>query len=255
MSDQPQEDSQLSPSLVTRVDKRTAFEMKFMVNESQARAIEAWAGQHMQIDLHGDPDLRGSYQISSLYTDTISLDVFHRVPKYRRRKYRLRRYGNEPIVYLEQKFRKGNRVMKRRTDVPDSDLSLLANAFSVSDWAGNWFHQHLIRKALIPTCQLTYRRTAYHGSCSEGPLRLTLDRHIFGQLTSHWGVGLSSQVLSLLPDESVILELKFQDALPSIFKKLLAEMQFTPSGFSKYRNCIKAWQENQSFGKLGGEHA
>ena len=40
-----------------------------------------------------------------MYCDTQALDVFHRTPGYRRRKYRVRRYDEAWDVHLERKVR------------------------------------------------------------------------------------------------------------------------------------------------------
>jgi len=246
--------SLLSPSLTAHAEGATAFEVKFLIDESQALKVEAWAARHLEPDPHSHPEQGGSYQVTSLYTDTAALDVYHRTPKYRRSKYRLRRYGNEPTLHLERKVRRGERVAKRRTSVPENDLLLLTQALALSDWPGHWFHHSLLRKALFPTCQLIYQRTAFIGSGSEGPLRLTLDRQIRGQLTSDWNVETAEQAIPLLPGE-VVLELKFQEAMPLAFKQLVAELQLSATGVSKYRRCLDAWQVMASLKEPGVKYA
>ncbi|WP_437221837.1 polyphosphate polymerase domain-containing protein [Planctomicrobium sp. SH661] len=231
--------SSLSPSLTARAQGATAFEVKFLIDEAVALKVEAWAARQMEPDPHGHPAQSGSYQVTSLYTDTVGLDVYHRTPKYRRRKYRLRRYGNEPTIHLERKVRRGERVAKRRTSVPESDLHFLAQTLAITDWQGHWFHHSLLRKSLVPTGLLIYQRTAFVGSCPEGPLRLTLDRQIRGLLTSSWNLETGEQALPLLPGE-VVLELKFREAMPLAFKQLVAELQLNTTGLSKYRRCLDA---------------
>ena len=54
-----------------------------------------WARQHLAFDPHADASLGNAYRIHTLYLDTAELDVFHRTASYGRRKFRLRRYGNE----------------------------------------------------------------------------------------------------------------------------------------------------------------
>jgi len=244
----------LSPSLTARSDGSTAYEVKFLIDHSLTPAVESWAVQHLHRDPHGDPDRGGSYQITSLYTDTPSFDVYHRTPRFRRRKYRLRRYGAEEIVHLERKVRRGERVTKRRTSVAESELSLLGEALTLPDWEGYWFHKSLLEKSLVPTCLITYQRTAFLSQGTAGPLRLTLDHHVQGQLATEWSLYGTGPGLPLLPDQ-VVLELKFRDAMPPLFKQLVADLQLVPTGVSKYRRCLDAWNVTDLAADSGVKYA
>jgi hypothetical protein len=230
-----------SPSLASPQDGvGPAFELKFLVDEARAQEVEAWARGRLALDPHGDPALGGAYGTTSLYFDTPELDVYHRTPGYRRRKFRVRRYGAAAWAFLERKSKWGDRVEKRRTAVPDEELALLARPLSVTTWPGHWFHQGLLTRRLGPACRIAYQRTAYVGACADGPLRLTLDRRVRGALGRDWCVGPPEGTLPLLRGQ-VILELKFRAALPGPFKELVQAKKLCPSGVSKYRLCREAW--------------
>src|SRR5438093_5222453 len=92
-----------SPSLLPPSPEGPAYEMKFLLDTDQVGRVEAWAARHMLPDPHADPALGNAYRTLSLYLDTPALDVYHRVKPYRRRKFRIRRYSEEAIVYLERK--------------------------------------------------------------------------------------------------------------------------------------------------------
>src|ERR1043166_306117 len=92
----------LSPSL-WQDREEPAFELKFPLDAAKAREIAAWAAAHLNIDPHCRPELDYAYHIHGLYFDTPGLDVFHRSPGYKRKKYRLRRYGTAQLIFLEQK--------------------------------------------------------------------------------------------------------------------------------------------------------
>lgn len=237
VKEQPAETHLVSPSLTSRRGGPTAFEVKFVIDEPTAQEIERWSRQHLEVDPFCLKQPDGTYCITSLYTDTPAFDVYHRAPLYRRRKFRLRRYGSEGTIHLERKARRGERVSKHRTSVHQSELVFLGEPEARSDWQGAWFHERLLRKSLQPACVLVYKRAAYLASSSEGPLRLTIDRQIQGQLSSRWHVGLTAEPQSILPGQA-ILELKFREAMPSLYKQLVADLQLTASGFSKYRRCL-----------------
>jgi hypothetical protein len=229
-----------SPSLAAADGAGPAYELKFLLDEARAQAVDEWARRRLVPDPHGDPELGGAYRTTSLCCDTPGLDVYHRTPSYRRRKFRVRRYGSMPWAFLERKSKWGDRVAKLRTVVPEGELALLAHPMSVLTWPGHWFHRRLLRGGLLPACRIAYQRTAYAGTGAEGPLRLTLDRHVRGVLASDWGLAPVEGGLPLLTGQ-VILELKFRFALPAPFKELVQDMRLSPSLVSKYRLCREAW--------------
>lgn len=231
-----------SPSLSVKGDGAgPAFELKFLLDEAAARAVDAWARQRFALDPHGDPELDGAYRTTSLYFDTPQLDVYHRMPSYKRRKFRVRRYGTAPWTFLERKSKWGDRVEKRRTTLPDDELPLLAHPMSLVTWSGHWFHRRLQMRRLSPACQIHYQRTAFVGVCPESPLRLTLDRKIFGAPATSWQIAATGEGRPLLSGQ-VILELKFRNALPTPFKGLVGDLRLTPQVVSKYRQCVEAWE-------------
>jgi hypothetical protein len=234
-------DEILSPSLVEPGEgEGPAFELKFLVNEAQAREAEAWASSRLVPDPHGDPSLGGAYRTTTLYLDTPALDVFHRTPSFKRSKHRLRRYSTEPRIYLERKTKDGDRVRKQRNAIPDEELSLLAAPLSVTTWPGHWFHRRLLDRGLRPAALVVYHRTAFIGSGADGPFRLTLDHRLRGSRMGEWAVPAEDGGLPLLTGQ-VILELKFRIALPVLFKELVQSMRLSPSLVSKYRSCVSAW--------------
>jgi hypothetical protein len=229
-----------SPSLAEPAgDRGPAYELKFLLDEARAREAEAWAAARLGPDPHGDPALGGAYRTTTLYLDTPALDVFHRMPSFRRSKHRLRRYGAEPRVFLERKAKDGDRVRKWRTAVPEGELALLAGPLAESAWPGQWFHRRLHERGLRPAALIVYERTAYVGAGAEGPMRLTVDRRLHGTTAGAWAVPAGAGGVPLLTDRA-ILELKFRLALPAPFKELVQTLRLNPGPLSKYRSCMTA---------------
>jgi hypothetical protein len=229
-----------SPSLSAAGERVSpAFELKFFLDEARAGIVESWARSRLALDPHGDPALDGAYLTTSLCCDTLALDVYHRAPSYRRRKFRVRRYGTSSLVYLERKSKWGDRVAKERVPVPEEDLAYLAHRMSLVTWPGHWFHRGLLMRHLQPAGLVAYHRTAYVGQCPEGPLRLTLDRCLRGVLCGEWRPDPFEG--GRLLTRQVILELKFRTALPAPFKELVERQQLSPTPVSKYRLCRDAW--------------
>jgi VTC domain len=243
-------DAHLSPSLLWPTDNVASYELKFRVAPAQAQDVEAWARQHMALDPHADEALGNAYAIRSIYFDTAELDVFHQRPRYKRRKFRLRRYGTERGVFLERKAKSGDRVAKRRTLICDEELSRLRETTTEEAWPGVWFHRRVLARRLAPRCVISYERVAHVGMSMEGPIRLTLDRNVHCALTEGYDFHATTSSIPLLT-HLVILELKFRRAMPALFKGLIQEMGLHPTGVSKYRAGIEAWGLAQSAKEVG----
>jgi hypothetical protein len=230
----------LSPSLRPWIPgDAPAFEMKFLLDDARARDVESRIAARLSPDPHSDPKLRNAYHISTIYCDTPEFDVFHRVGSYRRRKYRLRRYGNEPLVFLERKTKRGERVRKRRAKIDGCDLSSLSAFSTDPDWPGHWFHKQLVQRRLEPVCNVQYLRTAYVGIGDEGPLRLTFDRDVRTRLVKDWLLPPTVDGIPVLTGH-VVCEFKFRGNLPALFKGIIQELALEPTGISKFRHCFRA---------------
>lgn len=234
LSDEPH----LSPSL-TRAHL-PAFEVKFLVPEEQAAEIERWARGRLDPDPHGDPSRGGTYAITTVYCDTADFNVLRKSDRYRRRKFRLRRYGDSELIYLERKTRLGSEVRKRRSSVLEPELALLASPVCLPDWAGNWFHRRVWFKQLGPTCSLSYLRTAFGRQTDDGQVRLTIDRHLRSQRTRHWKVPASGKGQAILVGQAV-LEFKYRETMPTMLKQALEQFNLHPTSHSKYRSAMAAW--------------
>jgi VTC domain len=227
-----------------------AYELKFLLTEQQSHEVHQRLSARMVPDTHADPSRGYAYETSSLYCDTPQFDVFHRVGSFKRRKHRLRRYGDAAAIFLERKSKWGDRVKKRRCLVPDADLSLLEAPLSSTTWPGHWFHQHVHRRGLLPVCTITYERVALVGLSAQGPLRLTFDRRIRGVPTNVWNVLTVADGIPLLSGR-VICEFKYQVFLPAMFKEVIQDMRLTPSPVSKYRTLLRALGHVEAGGVSG----
>ncbi|MBL8821358.1 MAG: polyphosphate polymerase domain-containing protein [Planctomycetia bacterium] len=228
-----------SPSLRRlQGDTQPACELKLLLSEEQALAVEDRCRLELLLDPHCTNQSSPGYHIKSLYCDTPEWDVFHRRNRFRLFKFRVRQYGSSTQVYLERKSKKGIEVRKKRWCIPLQQLGLL-NGDAEQDWEGSWFHNQLIRNRLGPVCLIEYERVAYYGSSGSEPVRLTFDRHIRGGLHHPWSM--TSQTFSMpILRNQVVCEFKFRGLLPPLFKSIIHELQLTTSGVSKYRHCIDA---------------
>lgn len=224
-----------SPGLRTGI----AFELKFELALEEVLRMKAWARRNLRPDPHGED---GCYRVTSVYCDTPDFDVFHRAAGYRGSKLRLRRYGEAPLVFLERKLRKGDKVRKRRVQVASEELPRLASCMSgaipPAGWVAGWFLDRALKKRFAPVCRVGYNRTAFFGTAGGQGVRLTIDENVIGIPARGWEAQPLPEGLELLPG-SALLELKFQDSIPELFRRLLPELPAKPARVSKFRRCIQ----------------
>ena len=223
--------------MARRVITRTRFvrhELKLLLDESDLRVARDFAAQRLTPDTFAGVD--SAYELSTLYLDTVDRRIFRRLLDGSGTKYRIRRYGEEDIVYVERKTRRGTLVRKRRAEFPMADLpTLLRGDIQGETWPAT-FSGAIFDFELIPSLLLTYRRHAWQGPRRS---RLTLDDRI-----EAWhgdGIArLERPGTSASISENVVLELKYDAVMPPEFEELLAMLPIEQQGFSKYTLGIKA---------------
>lgn len=218
---------------------RGAYELKFLIDESQALHIMAWAREHLDADPHFDPELGDGYLVNSLYLDTPKFEVFHRMEGFRQQKYRLRRYGREELVWFEQKRKRKGLVRKKRISVDEPEISNRLVLPADPAWDGNWFRGKVDEQQLRPVCQITYRRFALVKPTDDGHMRLTIDDRLTARLADGWQVPKGPLEGVGLLDGKRILELKFRGAMPALFRGLVEQQQLQVTSFSKYRTGVE----------------
>ena len=235
------EEIAMSPSLQRRgrTDESQAREVKFLIGAQMAAEIEGRVAKVLTVDPHVDPAIGNGYDIATLYYDTPEWDVFHRRGRYGLIKFRARRYGTSPEVFLERKSRQKARVRKRRTMIHAEEFDRFDASVSQFQDDSAWFHRQLARHKFRPACLVGYRRDAYFSAGGDTPIRVTFDRDIRGGVVSHWSFGSPTASIALLAD-SVVCEFKFRGSMPAGLKSFLHEFQLSPHGVSKYRKCMQA---------------
>lgn len=226
----------MSPSTDQRENRELAWEVKFLIAPAVAASIHQWARGRLLPDPNAAGPAGDGYQITSLYFDTARFDVFQRNGSYGRSKYRIRRYGESEVVFLERKLKTRGLLTKRRSMVPLDALARLAEPEPEPNWPGFWFQRRMQARQLAPVCQISYHRTARVALTRQGPIRMTLDEN----LRAMPGVGLAFSAAAgrLLTAPSIILELKYRYEMPVLFKYLVEEFDLNPRPISKYRLAL-----------------
>lgn len=216
-----------------RETRAFASEIKFLIPPAVAPRLLDWARRHLAADPHGEGSSGDEYDTTTLYFDTPRLDVFRRRGSFGRAKYRVRRYGLGDHVFVERKLRKPGVLSKRRTMVPLAALARLNTRDAGVPWEAEWFRRRLLLRSLEPVCRVSYHRTARQIETGDGLARLTLDSRLRAVAVGAPCFTSASGVV--LPDDRLILELKYRRQLPAIFRRLVEEFALRTETASKYR--------------------
>lgn len=209
-----------------------------MTDAGRRAELIAWARANLAPDGHGAGAHRDVYSTTSLYFETPAFDVYQRRGSFGRAKYRVRRYGDSDVVFLERKFRTSQLLAKRRTTVPLTDLERIGAPHPDPAWQGYWFYRRLNARKLRPLIQLSYDRVARVGSSDHGPFRMTVDcnLHVLPMPAHTFLLGVGMPILT----DKCIVELKYCQQLPAIFKSLVEDLNLELQKVSKFRVGLRS---------------
>jgi hypothetical protein len=231
----------MTPPLCTRDLRASASEIKFVVDGDTGSRIRQAARECLAPDPHASGANGDQYLTTTLYFDTTELDVYHRRGSYRRAKFRVRRYGDGEVVFLERKLRTAEVLSKRRTTIPLEDLPQVSESALDAPWPGQWFQDRVRLRKLSTACQVSYLRTARVGRTESGPIRLTVDDDV--RAAAAGSLAFSDDRAATPVTDRTIVELKFAGAMPALFRRLVEDFVLAPARVSKYRLAVEATRE------------
>lgn len=187
------------------------------------------------------------YTIMNIYYDTVDNLFNSELMRNQdfRQKLRMRVYRNallEDKIFLELKKKYFNRVYKRRTGI------LLKDAYNIlhddkinielyKEKTTNhkilkeiFFFNHYFK--LEPKSVLCYERQAFNGKYDKD-LRITIDKNLRCR-NEDFRIEKGSNGIKFMPDNEYILEIKVNNSIPLWLSKILSELQFRKSSFSKF---------------------
>lgn len=212
-------------------------ELKYYLSRADYEYARSLLSTLMHRDEHS-PE-RG-YPIRSLYFDDIGdASVIEKLDGIEHRdKYRLRTYDpNLDWVKLERKRKNNNYVSKTSVRLSKAEaLRLMDNDHEVlyekdtADARSLYFD--FTRKFLKPVIIIDYLREAYTLPYNE--IRVTFDKELRINQYDHNLFDPNLETYSIQRDDVIIMEVKFNVALPSWFTPLFNLESATPSAISKY---------------------
>lgn len=227
------------------VENRSEYrhEYKYLIDGMEREVLQLRAQGALERDAHAGAD--GTYLIRSLYFDSPVDDCFYENEDGvdPREKFRIRFYNcDSRRITLECKAKR--RGMTRKTSCPitlNQCMRLMEG--EIPEPEGEAFcgqsamFARMRIKALRPVVIVEYTRTPY--VCAAGNVRVTFDEGIASSGDIAGFLRPEIAFRSILPAGRSILEVKWDELLPSYIRKQLSIDSLRWTSFSKYYLCRK----------------
>lgn len=217
-------------------------EIKFTISNNIATILKQRLALLLKIDENSTQE-DNSYYIRSLYFDDENSSAYYEKidgVKYRK-KYRIRIYNNDlSFIRLECKYKHENMTSKEQVLIDKNICDKIINgSIDKIDTKEN----KLLEKFLIdfkvqklkPSVIVDYNRLAYIYHVSE--VRITFDSKIKSGLYNYNLYDADSLTYSVIDDDDVVLEVKFNEILPESIAIILSTVPMLRQAYSKFAAC------------------
>ena len=224
-------------------------ELKYFITPAEMNVLRGVLTPVMQLDPNGNEN--NEYHIRSLYFDTINDDALEEkiAGVGNRKKYRIRIYNfSDKVIKLECKSKYGDLISKQSVTIPRE----LADQLIAGDPEGLQRMRHPLlhdmfremrTRLLRPAVIVDYVREAYIHPAEE--VRITFDKTLRTGLFSHDMFNKDIPTYPVFDDPVEILEVKYDEFLPSYLQSILSGVTAQRSAISKYTHCRR--YENKDF--------
>lgn len=215
-------------------------EVKHIITPADKAALIARLRVVARPDPHAGPS--GQYAIRSLYFDTPDDTALREKLSgvSRREKFRIRYYNGDPsLIHLEKKEKEGGLGRKRSAPLTAGEAQRIVDGDTL--WMAASGRPLLIElyskmksQCLRPKTIVDYVRTPF--VYSPGNVRITIDEHIRTGLSST--DFLNPDCLTIpAPHSPIILEVKWDEFLPTPIRRAIQLGNRQSTAFSKYAAC------------------
>ena len=224
-------------------------ELKYFITPAELSVLRGVLTPVMQLDPNGNE--HNEYHIRSLYFDTIDDSALEEkiAGVGNRKKYRIRIYNfSDRVIKLECKSKYGDLISKQSVSIPRD----LAEQLIAGDPEGlqrmrhPLFHdvfREMRTRLLRPAVIVDYVREAYIHPAEE--VRITFDKTLRTGLFSSDIFNPEIPTYPVFDDPVEILEVKYDEFLPSYLQSILSSITAQRSAVSKYTWCRR--YENKEY--------
>ena len=225
-------------------------ELKYHINESQAKAIAEFIKPYLEVDRYCKLQRSGDYPIVSLYLDSENLQLCQESLRGHKSRFklRIRSYTDEPDYprFFEIKRRINTIINKSRARVMNRDvptllagLSLPPQNYTADIDTINQFQFYMKGIGARPIVLIRYMRQAFEGNL-ENRVRVTFDRELAYCVTNQPEVRLGGRGWQRNPFTlcGVILEIKFTNNYPAWLSQMVKYFNLQARSISKFGSSI-----------------
>lgn len=213
-------------------------EFKFICNDNDLILIENRISKILQLDSHTKQN--NKYFIHSLYFDDIynSCAFDNDAGVGNRYKWRIRCYDDNSFIRLERKEKNNSLCRKLSCVISFEEYEdIINNNVNNLFWQTNnkllrQFCLEVLCRRFAPTIIIDYERTAYVEPITN--IRITFDKNICGSIHTEKFMSGNYVRYPLLNKNEHVLEVKFDDILPSYIAQAIHIKTLKQTTFSKY---------------------
>ena len=224
------------------MNKSYRHELKFIISEAQAEILKYRLSLIMDVDMHSKNE-DNTYYIRSLYFDDIYNTAYYEKIDglEKREKYRIRIYNfDDSFIRLERKEKNRDLTHKEQVKISKKDcLNILnGNYDSLKTSKNKLLNDFVIKHKLHrikPDVIVDYRRLAYTYDVED--TRITFDEKIKSGRFNYDLFDKDIVEFDVLEPNEVVLEVKFNEALPSHIASVIMTIPSIRLAVSKFALC------------------
>ena len=222
--------------------KSYRHELKFVISETQAEVLKYRLSLIMDVDTHSKTE-DNTYFIRSLYFDDIYNSAYYEKIDglEKREKYRIRIYNfDDSFIRLERKEKNRDLTHKEQTKLTKEEcLNILNGNFDALDTSKCKLLEDFVIKyklhSIKPDVIVDYTRLAYTYDVEE--TRITFDEKIKSGRYNYDLFDKDIVSFEVLEPNEVVLEVKFNDAIPSHIASVIMTIPSIRLAVSKFALC------------------
>jgi len=225
------------------MNKKFRHELKYFINYQEYEYLRHRLKHAISMDKHIVSD--NGYHIRSLYFDDLNWTGLHEKEDgyYERQKFRIRIYNeSKELIRLEKKVKIGNMTRKDQVIIDIDQYKKICRG-EIDDLI--YSEHQLLRELFIqmrvnllePKVIVDYDREAY--TVREGNVRVTFDMNLRAVQNTVDIFDTHIATRQIFEEPILILEIKYDEYLPSYVKNLLQIQKHNISAISKYALCAR----------------
>ncbi len=215
-------------------------EWKYVIHYGELMDLKNRMRPYFQIDKNAKD---GEYMIRSLYFDDMWNSAYaeKEAGVFFRKKYRIRIYNySEQNIKLERKIKQGSYIYKEAASLKRQEVEwiLEGNYGFLLHHESNLcreFYVECVSQVMRPRVIVDYEREPY--ILDAGTVRVTFDKHVRAAIGGFDIFDHTLPTLPAMPQEKLIMEVKYTEFLPKIVKDLVPPSAVEFTAASKYVMC------------------